>query len=130
MDPWDQAAYLEKAVAEVQTLIQKGISIREILDNPDLNLEVLRMCGLPASYLVPHREGQCLSPQEWDTHTSSEGKWEYFDSQPFGDRCQRDRVLLGLLYSMGFDYLLSILPQESVEALYEAILAHNEGIME
>lgn len=57
MDPWDQAAYLEKAVAEVQTLIQKGISIREILDNPDLNLEVLRMCGLPASYLVPHREG-------------------------------------------------------------------------
>lgn len=54
-----------------------------------------------------------MSLQECDTHTSCEHKWEYYNGLPFGNPGERDRVLMGLLYSMGFKHLLEILPQES-----------------
>lgn len=35
---------------------------------------------------------------DWDVQTSHEYKWG-FDGMPFGSEIERDRVLMGLLYS-------------------------------
>lgn len=64
----------------------------------------------------PHK----LSVQEWEEHTSEGHQWELQDGIPFAaNGIERDRLAICLLYSMGFEYLFSILDPESL-----AILKH------
>ena len=61
-----------------------------------------------------------MNLQEWDAHTSSEHKWK-LDGIHFCDKDERDRVLLGLLYSSGLKHLMEIIPNESKEELVQLI---------
>ncbi|WP_411681887.1 hypothetical protein [Clostridium thailandense] len=118
---WNYEEYLNNQIKEIQDLKRKGHTEREILDRNEFCFEALKSCNLPISYLIPKIEGQEMNLQEWDTHTSCEYKWEYCNGIPFGNTSERDRVLIGLLYSMGFKHLLEILPQESKEELFKLI---------
>jgi len=62
-----------------------------------------------------------MSLKEWDKHTSSEHKWEFYDGVPFSDSDERDRVMLGLIYSSGLKHLLEILPSKSKEELIKLL---------
>ena len=103
----------------------KNISNREILDRNEFCTEALKAYNLPVSYLIPKPEPHEMTLQEWNTHTSSEHKWEYLNGVPFNDEGERDRVLLGLLYSAGLKHLLEILPQESKEELVKLLKDGN-----
>jgi len=62
-----------------------------------------------------------LTLQEWDTHTSIEHKWELVNGLPFGQEDERDRVMLGLIYTAGLKHLLELLPEESKRELIKLI---------
>lgn len=97
-----------------------------MLDENKFCFEALRTCNLPISYLVPKAEGQSMTSEEWNTHTSREWKWEFDDGIPFGCEDERDRVLMGLLYSAGLKHLLNILPEESKEELFKLVLQEKK----
>lgn len=109
--------YLKEEIQRIEELKSKGHTVRYILDLNEFSLESLRHCGLPVSYLVPTSEHQRLSSEEWNTHTSSEHKWELLEGMPFMSPLERDRVMLGLIYSAGLRHLLEVLPAESKEEL-------------
>lgn len=78
------------------------------------------------SNLVPLREAKRLTFDEWDKHTSNEQKWELFDGFPFSkDGIERDRLAICLLYSMGLEHFVELLPQESKTVL-KGLLACNK----
>ncbi|CDX00629.1 Hypothetical protein DPCES_0742 [Desulfitobacterium hafniense] len=112
---------LKEEVKKIKDLIAQGYTARHIIDLNDFSYEALKCCGLPASYLIPKTDPQKMNLQEWDTHTSAEHKWEYADGVPFIDADQRDRVMLGLIYSSGLKHLLEILPEESKKILKELV---------
>ena len=122
---WNFEEYLNKQITEIEELKRKGHTNREILDRNEFCTEALKACNLPVSYLIPKTEPKEMTLQEWNTHTSSEHKWEYLNGVPFGDEGERDRVLLGLLYTSGIKHLLEILPQESKEELVKLIKSKN-----
>ena len=121
MTGWNYEDYLNKQIKKIEELKIKGHTDREIMDRNEFCFEALKSCNLPISYLVPKIEGQEMNLQEWDTHTSSEHKWEYYNDVPFGNSDERDRVLMGLLYSMGFKHLLEILAVKSIEEISELV---------
>lgn len=121
MTEWNYEEYLTGQVKGIEDLKAKGSTDREILDRNEFCFEALKKCGLPISYLVPRTLPQQMDLQEWDTHTSCEHKWEFYNDTPFGNADERDRVLIGLLYSAGFKHLLDILPAESKGELIELI---------
>ncbi|MGH4125302.1 MAG: hypothetical protein ACREV6_20495 [Clostridium sp.] len=121
MNGWNYEEYLNSQIKKIEELKIKGYTEREILDRNEFCFEALKYCNLPISYLVPKSEGQELDLRMWDTHTSCEHKWQYYDGVPFGNPDERDRVLMGLLYSMGFKHLLEILSQESKEELFKLV---------
>jgi hypothetical protein len=125
MSGWDYEGYLNGQIKEIEELKMKGNTDREILDMNRFCFETLKQCNLPISYLLPQAEGQVMDLQEWDTHTSCEHKWEYYDNTPFGNSDERDRVLMGLLYSCGFKHLIEILPQVSKEELFKAVSGYK-----
>lgn len=118
---WNAEEYINIQIEKIKKLQAKGYSDREILDRNEFSFKVLKACSLPLSYLVPKIHGQEMYLQKWDTHTSAEHKWEYYNSMPFGNEHERDRVLIGLLYSMGFKHLLEILPQQAKEELLKLV---------
>jgi hypothetical protein len=79
------------------------------------------------SELVPLCEGQLLNYEEWDEHTSEERKWELYDGVPFSpDGLERDRLAVCLIFSMGLQVMLKILPKESKDILRELLNAKTE----
>jgi hypothetical protein len=124
MNGWDYEEYLNNQIEQIEKLESQGYTEREILDRNEFCFEALKRCDLPISYLCPKIEGQVMTLQEWDTHTSINHKWEY-DGMPFLSEDQRDRVLLGLLYSSGLKHLLGILPVESKEELFKLVTSNK-----
>ena len=125
MKGWNYEEYLNNQIEKIEELKRKGYTDREILDRNEFCFAALKSCNLPISYLIPKVAGQEMNLQEWDTHTSCEHKWE-FDGTPFCNETERDRVLLGLLYSAGLMRLLDILPTESKEELFK-LISHYEN---
>lgn len=117
--PFDWEKHLKSEIEKIEKLKKKGYTDREILDKNEFSYEALEACGLPISYLIPKLDGQEMSLQEWNTHTSCEHKWEYYNGAPFGHEDERDRVMLGLIYTAGLKHLLEILPCESRKDLIE-----------
>jgi hypothetical protein len=69
---------------------------------------------LQRSPLIPLKEGQLLDYATWDAHTSEEHKWELWDGIPFhSDRVESKRLVIALIFSMGLDRFVEILPEES-----------------
>jgi hypothetical protein len=104
---WEK--HLANEIKEIKRLINEGYKVKDILDRNSFSYESLKACGLPVSYLIPKLEGQKMTLKEWDTHASAEHKWELYDGLPFGEEDERDRVMLGLIYSAGLKHLLEIL---------------------
>ncbi|WP_102398924.1 hypothetical protein [Haloimpatiens massiliensis] len=121
MSGWDYEGYLKEQMEKIEKLKEQGATIREILDKNIFCFEAMKRCNLPISYLEPKAKGEEMDLQEWDTHTSCEHKWEYYEGSPFGNPDERDRVLIGLLYTCGFSHLLEILPQASKEELFKVV---------
>ena len=117
---WNYEEYLNGQIEHIKDLMAKGYTTRDILNISEFCFEALKACGLPLTYLIPKEEGQEMTLREWDTHTSNEHKWEY-DGTPFMDADERDRVMLGLVYSAGLKHLIDILPKESKEELIQLI---------
>jgi hypothetical protein len=109
----DWEKHLNSKIHKIEILRKEGYTAQDIIDKNEFSYEALKACGLPISYLVPKTEGQKMNPQEWDTHTSGEHKWELLNGIQFGQEDERDRVMLGLIYTAGLKHLLEILPEES-----------------
>lgn len=116
--------FIKIEIKQIEDLKAKGHTAKYILELNAFSYESLEHCELPKSYLVPMAEPQIMSIEEWDTHTSTEHKWEY-DGTPFMSKHERDRVMLGLIFSAGLKHLLEILPTESKEEL-KKLLIPNE----
>jgi len=118
---WNREEQISSEIQEIKTLQSKEYTTWDILDRNEFSYDSLKACGLPISYLVPKLEGQKLTLQEWDTHTSIEHKWELVNGLPFGQEDERDRVMLGLIYTAGLKHLLELLPEESKRELIKLI---------
>lgn len=118
---WDYEGYIKENMDEIQKWIKEGRTIREIINSDRFNLTALERCGIPITYLVPKLEGQGLDLDDFDAHISPEAKWEYYDETIFGNPLARDRVALGLIYNMGLQHLIDILPEESKKQLISLI---------
>lgn len=122
---WDMEKVLTNEIQAIEALKNKGYTVQDILDTNRFSYEALKACGLPISYLVPKLEGHKMTLQEWDTHTSSEHKWELVNGLPFGSEDERDRVMLGLVYSAGLKHLMEILAEESRQELINAVMRNQ-----
>jgi len=69
--------------------------------------------------LIPRLEAQKLNIDVWLDHTPSENKLELYNGQACYGGTERDRLLLALLYNIGFEHLLAILPRESRKILHQ-----------
>lgn len=119
---WDYDKWILEQIEEIKKLQMQGYTTKQILDMDEFSLTALNKCGLPVSYLIPQIEPSLMDCQEWNTHTSAEYKWELYDGKPFSSNgLQRDRVLLGLLYSAGLKHLLEILPKQSLKELKQLL---------
>jgi hypothetical protein len=74
---------------------------------------------LKKSPLIPKKEGRRIDYETWNNHTSEEHKWELYDGIPFSqdDSSERDRLAICLIYSMGLEHFVNLLPAESKRAL-------------
>lgn len=63
--------------------------------------------------LIPRLEAQKLTTSVWLEHTPDEHKFELIDGQALWGGEERDRLLMALIYNVGFKHLLTILPLES-----------------
>jgi hypothetical protein len=122
---YDLEKHINDEIQNIEILKNEGYTLRGILDKNEFSYEALKACGLPISYLLPKIEGQKMNSQEWDTHTSSEHTWELLNDIPFGQEDERDRVMLGLIYSSGLKHLLEILPEESKRELMKLLNDNN-----
>ena len=82
--------HLNTEIQRIEILKNEGYIVQDILDKNEFYYEALKACGLPISYLIPQIEGQKMNPQEWNTHTASEHKWELLNGIPFGQEDERD----------------------------------------
>lgn len=74
------------------------------------------------SELIPKLEGEEINVGIWDEHIPYEGKWELWEGVPFNDDgIARDKLTICLLYSMGLQHLLEILPAKSKKLLKELL---------
>lgn len=69
--------------------------------------------------LIPRMEAQKLTDSVWLDHTPGENKLELIDGQACWGGEERDRLLMALLYNIGFEHLLTILPVESRKILHQ-----------
>lgn len=79
---------------------------------------------LEKSYLIPKKDGQLLSYEDFDAHSSEEHKWEFYDGLPFNpsNTYEADRLLIMLLYSVGLErFIDELLPEQSKETLYQIL---------
>ncbi len=67
--------------------------------------------------LTPRIEPQRLTVSVWLDHTPGENKLELMDGEALYGGEERDKLLMALLYNIGFEHLLKILPLESKQLL-------------
>lgn len=67
--------------------------------------------------LVPKREPQKVSYDIWEIHTPGENKLELISGECLWGAGERDRMTLMLIYNMGLENLIKILPSESKQIL-------------
>lgn len=63
--------------------------------------------------LVPTKDPQKLSFEIWDQSTPYENKLELIDENAFWSTEERDNLLLALVYNVGLQHFINILPVES-----------------
>jgi hypothetical protein len=79
--------------------------------------------------LIPKLEGEEINVGIWLEHIPYEGKWEQWDGIPFGeDGVARDRLVNCLVYSMGLQHFVEMLPAKSKELLHK--LLSEDGKMD
>jgi hypothetical protein len=61
-----------------------------------------------------------LTFEQWYEHTPAENKLELTDGDALWED-ERERMALALVYNMGMEYFVSILPEESKQALKELL---------
>jgi len=71
--------------------------------------------------LIPRKEPQKLNYDQWSEHTPYEGKLELINGEALWGDEQRDRMVTALIYNMGLEYFVSILPTESRKTLKELL---------
>lgn len=74
--------------------------------------------------LAPKREPQSLTVDLWESYTPE--KLELIDGQALWGSKERMRMLLVLLYNVGWDELIRELPTDSIEELRLALKQKGE----
>jgi hypothetical protein len=74
------------------------------------------------SKLVPEVQSKKINIVIWHEHIPYEGKWELWDGIPFDDDgLARDKLVNCLVYSMGLQHFVEMLPVKSKELLYKLL---------
>jgi len=71
--------------------------------------------------LVPLAEPQRLTCEQWAQYTPYESKLELFDGQALADLRERENMIVALLYNIGLEHFIKILPKES-KAILKGLL--------
>ncbi|MDA8333405.1 MAG: hypothetical protein M0Z41_00180 [Peptococcaceae bacterium] len=71
--------------------------------------------------LIPRKEPQRLTVDQWYEHTPYENKLELIDGEALWGDGQRDRMVMALVYNIGLEYFVGILPEESKRILKELL---------
>lgn len=71
--------------------------------------------------LVPTKDPQKLTFEIWDQSTPYENKLELIDGNAFWSTEERDNLLLALVYNVGLQHFIKILPEESRQAIRELL---------
>ncbi|SNX54451.1 hypothetical protein [Thermoanaerobacterium sp. RBIITD] len=71
--------------------------------------------------LIPLKEPQRLTCEQWAQYTPYENKLELFDGQALGDLRERENMIIALVYNIGLEHFIKILPQESKAILKELL---------
>lgn len=74
--------------------------------------------------LIPLKEPQRLTCEQWAQYTPYENKLELFDGQALADLRERENMIVALIYNIGLKHFVKILPQESKAILKELINEH------
>ncbi|WP_419893161.1 hypothetical protein [Oceanobacillus kimchii] len=85
-------------------------------------MKVLKKKVLSVCKLEPKEEASLLTGKEWEQVTPYEKKMELWDGIAFDPSGQqRDRLCVSLIYNMGLQHLVEILPDTSKEILKELL---------
>jgi hypothetical protein len=71
--------------------------------------------------LIPLKEPQRLTCEQWAQYTPYENKLELFDGQALADLRERENMIIALVYNIGLEHFIKILPQESKTILKELL---------
>lgn len=109
-----------KNVKEVKSLLNDGMSKRDILLLEKYSFKVLSEAGVGITALTPTKEPQDVS-EDWGYSIPNEGKFEYFNETCFGSVPGRDSLFMCLLTNMGLKHFVDILPEESKNMLKDVL---------
>ncbi|WP_085992170.1 hypothetical protein [Oceanobacillus senegalensis] len=71
-------------------------------------------------HLEPMKNGSLLTVKDWEKVTPYDNKFELWDGIAFDPESkQRDTLCLALVYNMGLQHLIDILPYSSKQTLRE-----------
>lgn len=80
------------------------------------------------SSLIPEKGPKRVDNQTWNEYTSEEYKWELWDGIPFSKNIvERDRLAICLIYSMGLEHLVNILPKYSKDELIHLLESYSSN---
>lgn len=71
--------------------------------------------------LIPKQKPQKLTALMWEEHTPYENKLELIDGEALWGGEERDRLLLALVYNVGLEHLVNMLPDESSKLLHDLV---------
>lgn len=71
--------------------------------------------------LIPLKEPQRLTCEQWAQYTPYENKLELFDGQALADLRERENMIIALVYNIGLEHFIKIFPQESKTILKELL---------
>ncbi len=71
--------------------------------------------------LIPQKEPRKLTLEMWDECTPYENKLELIDGEALWGDEQRDRMVLALVYNMGMEQFVKLLPDSSRKELKEIL---------
>jgi hypothetical protein len=86
-----------------------------------LNVTMVEPEEEPTTKLIPKRYGQKLDCDTWDEYTPYENKLEIIDGEALWGDEQRDKMLLVLVYNMGLEHFVNMLPEQS-KVILKALL--------
>jgi hypothetical protein len=71
--------------------------------------------------LIPLKEPQRLTCEQWAQYTPYENKLELFYGQALADLRERENMIIALVYNIGLEHFVKILPQKSKTILKELL---------